>query len=259
MNCWMKRLAKQHRMMRTRHPHEHLAVVFDIDDTILDLRHMILNVFASFDRAHGTKYFRGLALHDIIVGETEIERIIEEARIPVRARRKVAQWFVEQAWSNPVVAWAHRPFEGVVEVIRWLQSQERTCVGLNTGRPEEIRAETLLSLNRIGRAHGVRFYDDLLFMSHYAWGERIPESKVEGIRYFQQQGLRVAAFVDNEPENLHSVAKYDGARDILLLHADTVYRSEREVLPAHAVSGTAYDVSRLARGHARKHELGKAA
>ena len=44
MNCWMKRLAQQHRITRRRYPHEHLVVVFDIDDTILDLRHMILNV-----------------------------------------------------------------------------------------------------------------------------------------------------------------------------------------------------------------------
>jgi len=55
------------------------------------------------------------------------------------------------------------------------------------------------------------------------------------------------------------VAAYDGAQGILLLHADTVYRSEREMLPAHAVSGTVYDIYRLARGRARKGELGKAA
>ena len=42
---------------------------------------------------------------------------------------------------------AHRPYRGVLEVIRWFQLQPATFVGLNTGRPEQLRDETLRSLN----------------------------------------------------------------------------------------------------------------
>ena len=45
---------------------------------------------------------------------------------------------------------AHRPFRGVLEVIRWFQLQPNTEVGLNSGRPEDLRAETLTTLNRLG-------------------------------------------------------------------------------------------------------------
>lgn len=259
MDCWMKRLARQHGIMRRRGPNEPLIVVFDIDDTILDLRHMILNVLTSFDRSHGTTYFRDLTLHDLVASETEMHRMMEEGPVPVRDRQKVIQWFTAKAWSSRVVSYAHRPFPGALDVVRWLQSQENTFVGLNTGRPESIRKETLLSLNRIGRIHGVRFDDDLLFMSRYGWGEHVAESKVQGMMYFQERGLRVVAFVDNEPENLHAVAEFDQAGKILLLHADTVYSTDRDMIPGHAVSGTAYDIAELVGGGARKNELGEAA
>ena len=259
MNCWMKRLARQHRMMRRRYPKEQLIVVFDIDDTILDLRHMILNVLTSFDRSHDTNHFRGLLLQDIVVGETEIQRMMTETRIPERDKRKITQWFTEHAWSSPVISRAHRPFPGVLDVIRWLESQENTCVGLDTGRPESIRKETLLSLNRIGQAHGVRFRNDLLFMSPYGWGERIIESKVQGISHFKELGFRIAGFVDNEPENLRAVAEFDRTGEILLLHADTVYSSCKEMIPERAVSGTVYDISRLLLSSTTKNELGEAA
>ncbi|HME45683.1 MAG TPA: hypothetical protein VKF36_21510 [Syntrophorhabdales bacterium] len=259
MERWMNRLARQHRVMKRRYPKESLIVVFDIDDTILDLRHMILNVLASFDRCHDTGYFRGLSVDDIGVGETEIHRMMAGLWMPEREKRKVVQWFAAHAWSNPVVRHAHRPFPGAMDVIRWLQSQENTFVGLNTGRIEAIRKETILSLNTIGRAHGVLFRDDLLFMNRYGWGERVTESKVQGMRYFQEQGLRIVGFVDNEPENLQAVAEFDGAGEILLLHADTVYSSDRGIIPARAVSGRVYDIGALSVSRAQRNELGEAA
>ena len=245
MDCWMRRLAKQHGVMSRRYPNEYLIVVFDIDDTILDLRHMILNVLTSFDRSHRTNYFRNLAIEGIEVGETEIHRMMAEALIPGPDRQKIMRWFEEHAWSSRVVSCAHRPFPGVLDIIRRLQLMRNTYVGLNTGRPEVIRKETLLSLNTIGKAHGVCFDNDLLFMSPYDWGERISESKVQGIRYFQERGYRVVGFVDNEPENLLAVGEFDQEEEILLLHADTVYSSNRRMIPDRAVSGTVYDISGL--------------
>jgi hypothetical protein len=259
MKKWMNRLAEQHQTMRNGYPEDDLAVVFDIDDTILDLRHMILHVLRSFDRRHDTGYFKSLAVDDIAISETGVHEMIKKLQIPWREGLHVAEWFKENCWSPVVVRKAHRPFPGAMEVIRWLQAQPRTVVGLNTGRPNTIRKETLQCLREVGRPHGVTFADSLLFMSRYGWGERIAESKVEGIRYFQEIGYRVAAFVDNEPENLQVVAEFDKSGEILLLHADTVFNSARERVPQNAVSGKIFDVAELARTMGVVHELGKAA
>lgn len=103
------------------------------------------------------------------------------------------------------------------------------------------------------------FEDGLLFMSRYGWGEKITESKVEGIRYFREMGYRVAAFVDNEPENLRIVGEFDVSGEILLLHADTIFGSERELIPQNAVSGRIYDVTELSGDGASGDEFGRAA
>ncbi len=246
MECWMKRLAKQHRIARVLHPDDRLMVVFDIDDTILDLRYMILHVLASFDEHHRTGYFRDITVRDIEVGELEILRMMVELGMAEFDRLRVMKWFEEHSWSAPVIRDAHRPFPGAMDVLGWLQGREKTFVGLNTGRPESMRKETLQCLNGIGRPHGVAFHDRLLFMNPQGWGEGIVESKVAGINHFQDAGFRIVAFVDNEPSNLEAVAEFDRKRDILLLHADTVYSSGRDRVPEHAVSGRIYDVGSLA-------------
>jgi hypothetical protein len=259
MKKWMKKLAEKHRTMKETYPDDDLIVVFDIDDTILDLRHMTLHVLRSFDRRYGTGHFQNLALPEIAVTETGVRGMMKELQIPWREGQRVANWFKEHSWSPSVVRHAHQPFPGAMDVIRWLQAQPGTVVGLNTGRPETIRTDTIQCLRRIGRPHGVTFEDDLLFMSRYGWGERIAESKVEGIKYFRERGYRVVAFVDNEPENLKVVAEMDESGEILLLHADTVYGSPREHIPQNAVSGNIYDVTVLQSCRNPKFPLGRAA
>jgi hypothetical protein len=246
MDCWMKRLARQHRIQSGFYPDEKLIVVFDIDDTILDLRHMVLHVLSSFDDHHRTRYFGDIGVQDIEVGELGVLRMMVERGITERTRLEVSKWFREVSWSASTIRDGHRPFPGVMDVIGWLQTRGRTFVGLNTGRPERMRKETLQCLNEIGGRHGVFFHDSLLFMNPNGWGEAIVESKVTGIGYFRAMGFRVIAFVDNEPENLEAVARIDRQKDILLLHADTVYTSGRELVPAHAVSGKVYDSENLA-------------
>jgi hypothetical protein len=259
MKKWMNRLAEKHRTMRETYPEDEVIVVFDIDDTILDLRHMVLHVLQSFDRRHGTGHFQDLELPDIMVTETGVHGMMKELQIPWREEQRVASWFKEHSWSPPIVRNAHYPFPGAMDVIRWLQAQRRTVVGLNTGRPEAIRTETLQCLRRIGRPHGVTFEDELLFMSRYGWGEKITESKVEGIRYFRESGYRIAAFVDNEPENLRVVGESDASGEMLLLHADTIFSSERERIPENAISGRIYDVAELSGDSVSACEFGRAA
>jgi hypothetical protein len=47
MKHWMRKLGEHHKRMQGRYQEENLMVVFDIDDTILDLRHMVLHVLRS--------------------------------------------------------------------------------------------------------------------------------------------------------------------------------------------------------------------
>jgi hypothetical protein len=120
-------------------------------------------------------------------------------------------------------------------------------VGLNTGRPEHIRAETISSLNRLGGSYGVRFDNDLLYMNPYGWERNVMQSKIEGITHFMNLGYDVIAFLDNEPENLRAVSDFHTGKSILLLHADTFCRSSLDLLPPGTVSGSRYDVKHLTR------------
>jgi hypothetical protein len=119
-------------------------------------------------------------------------------------------------------------------------------VGLNTGRPEAVREATLASLNNLGRDYFVNFSNPLLFMNSSEWEENVLESKIRGIRYFQDQGYRVFAVVDNEPANLEAVAAMGKeTENILLLHADTIFESKRTRLPATSITGNTFDITEL--------------
>jgi len=102
---------------------------------------------------------------------------------------------------------------------------------------KEERADTLRSLNSLGRTYNVKFDDALLFMRPSGSEIKVHVSKAEGVRYFKEKGYRLFAFVDNEPINLTGVAEGDAQGEILLLHADAIYESERRTLPPHSVSG----------------------
>ena len=77
----------------------------------------------------------------------------------------VLDWYREQPSSPEHVPGTERPYPGVLEVIRWFQLQSSTFVGLNTSRPERLRADTLRSLNALGRDLRVEFDRDLLHMN----------------------------------------------------------------------------------------------
>jgi hypothetical protein len=245
MTSWMKRLSDHYERMRRRCPDDDLVILFDIDGTILDSRHMIHYALQSFDRAHRTVWFRDLAVADITVNESQVELLLESMNIRDALREEVLAWYAERCWTPEGILRSHRPFAGVMEVIRWFQIQPKTHVGLNTGRPESIRNETLISLNKIGREYKVNFRSEHLFMNWREWGEGVLEAKVEGVRHFSGNGYRVIAFVDNEPENLRAVAEMDGRDEILLLHAHTIFRSKRGQLPARSVAGRDYDITEL--------------
>ena len=245
-NTWMERLSHHYESMRSLYPGKRLIVLFDIDGTILDTRHLVLNVLNAYDAAHGTDHFGKLCIEEVTTHENNVQELLLRLGLPPTVRSGVSEWYERTYWSPEAVLRAHRPFAGVMEVMRWFQIQANTYVGLNTGRPEVLRAETLVCLNELGREFKVQFTDDLLYMNPKTGERSIPSVKVDGVRWFQQAGYRVFAMVDNEPANLASIATVDPGLEIMLLHADTIFESQRKTLPSRSVSGDVYDLTQLA-------------
>jgi hypothetical protein len=247
MPDWIRMLACQYERTRQQYPGAPLLILFDIDGTILDMRHMIRHVLQAFDRQHGTRFFEHLQATDIDVHENQVERWLEARPLSCPQREWIHQWYTTHRWSPSAIATSHRPFEGVMDVIRWLQLQPHTSVGLNTGRPETLRTATLDSLNALGAPHKVHFPNALLHMNPRNWEEDVAKAKAEAVNHFRAAGYRVCAVIDNEPAHLQALAQVESDSDLLLLHADTLFESSRSLLPPHAVSGEVYDLTALIR------------
>ena len=239
---WMRVLADHYAAVRSSSPADELCIVFDIDGTILDLRHLVVHVLMSYDRTRGTAFFHGLVADDIEVSENQIGALLENLDVPEGDRHDVASFYREHLWGEGGVLAASAPYRGVLGVIRWFQIQPGTHVALNTGRPEAMRLITLHSLNAVGEAARVRFDPELLFMGSDATA--VPAAKAIALDKIAARGLRVVAVVDNEPENLAAMAAWRSDRDILFLHADTIFESQRAE-GLGVVTGKAYELGGL--------------
>lgn len=246
MANWMHTLGSHYAHMRSTYPSDDLLIIFDIDGTIIDNRYMMHYVLHSFDRTHNTTHFQGLTPEAIHWTETRIRPMLTDMGVPDAEHAAIEAYFREHRWSDAATFNSHRPYQGVLEVMRWFQLQPRTHVALNTGRPEPLRELTLNCLNVLGDAYKLDFASELLFMNPDSREEGVEEIKIAGVRHFQQMGFRVVAFVDNEPENLSAVASIDEAREILLLHADTIFETKRTRLPRRSIRGTTYHLHQLA-------------
>jgi len=246
MKNWMKQLACHYEKMRNRYPNDRLLLLFDIDGTIIDMRYMIHYVLSLYDQVHNTKYFSQLKIAHITFHENQLDSFLSRLSIPEGEKKKIENWYMKQRWSSLAIYESHRPFSGVMEVIRWFQMQPNTYVGLNSGRPETLRDDTLVSLNKLGRQYKVTFKDELIYLNSYP-EKGVPESKDAGIFHFQRIGFKIVAFIDNEPANLEVIAQNRANNEILLLHADTIFESQRQRLPAHSMSGKQYDIVDLVR------------
>jgi phosphoglycolate phosphatase-like HAD superfamily hydrolase len=245
MNNWMTQLASHYNGTRDRYPNDRIMIVFDIDGTILDMRYVILHVLKAFDESHNTRHFVDLKVSDIDFHEEHVRSFLDRLHISSEDKEVISEQYKRIFWTSAAALEAHRPFRGVLEVIRWFQMQPNTYVALNTGRPESLRFQTLHTLNRLADEYRVNFDDDLLYMKPDGSELTIPEVKVNGIQHFGREGYRVCAVVDNEPENLYAVSQADPEQGILLLHADTIFKSKRASVPGHAVNGKRYDLTAL--------------
>jgi hypothetical protein len=241
---WMWELATHYERMRRAYPEQQLCIVFDIDGTILDLRYLVVHALLGYDREHGSEYFHGLRAEDVRVHENRIDEFLGDLALPASVRADVLAWYDEHLWSPEGILAANQPYQGVLGVIRWFQLQPSTSVVLNTGRPEDIRELTLQALNDLGKAYRVTFDSDLLCMNPCGWERRVADSKVTCIRRLQERGMQVVAVVDNEPAIIQAMAEADETHEILFLHADTIFESQRVVTP-RTVTGSTYDLAEL--------------
>lgn len=245
---WMKALAEAYHTACERYPDEKLMLVSDIDGTIIDMQYLVMSVLQAYDQAHGSRHFTRLALSDIYVHENSVEQLLERQHIPAVDRPMVMQWYLDRRWSEDVILDAHRPFPGVLPMIRWFQLQPNTTVGLLTGRPESLRAVTLRSLNSIGEAHRVVFDNDLLLMNKRGWEQDVESAKIAGLQRFHEMGYRVFAVIDNEPRMLEALAPEAAKQEVLLLHANTIFESPSSSMPGGVAEGRDYELTELVPG-----------
>ena len=137
-----------------RYPADRLLIVFDIDGTIVDPRHVVRARLLEYDRLRDSDHFRGLEADEVNVAGKDVDRLLAERGLPPMVRRDVLDWYLERdGWPEPALG-AVRAYPGVLEVIRWFQLQASTFVGLNTDRAEGRRDETLRSLMCWGDSRG---------------------------------------------------------------------------------------------------------
>lgn len=239
---WMRDLAFHYEAMRGANPNDRLMIVFDIDGTILDIRHMILSVLNAYDRDHGTRFFWNLSCEDIATTESDISTLLRGFGFPSQIRERIVAWCEENFWSTATILGSHRPFHGVLDVIRWFQLQPNTFVGLNSGRFEALRSETLRALNTLGEEYHVKFPDSLLYMNT---GLPIAESKVHGIRWFRDQGYLIIAVIDNDQDILNAIAETELSGDMLHLHADIIFDPSPAKGPLGKMSNHLFDLTEL--------------
>ncbi len=241
----MKELVAHYEKIRHLNPQDKLMILFDIDGTIIDMRYMVFYVLKAYDAKHASHFFQGLELDNINVHENQVDRLLTDLPCPFEQHNDILAWYNDNRWSSEYILKSHHPFSGVLEVIRWFQLQPNTFIGLNTGRPEKLRNDTLRSLNNLGKEYKVQFTNELLHMNPQDWEEEVENAKVAGVRHFQKAGYRIIAFVDNEPANLKATSQIDPNKEILLLHANTIFESKRTRLPAGTVKGKVYDLTEL--------------
>src|SRR6266545_7416614 len=109
---WMRALASHYAAVRDRYPLDELAVVFDIDGTILDLRHLMVHVLLAYDRERGTDLFHGLVAEAVTAPENQVEALLVRLGVREEDRDDVAAFYRLHLWDEDGVVAASAPFRG---------------------------------------------------------------------------------------------------------------------------------------------------
>lgn len=239
-------LVMHYENMRELYPDDDVMVLFDLDGTIVNIRSMMLYALKSFDRAYKTEFFKDLQAESLDVQDTDIDNMLTRLRIPHNIGRKVTSWYNRHLWSQDALCFSHRPYANIMGIIRCLQIQPRTHVGLCTGSAGRFGDEIHTMLNHLGKDYNVAFTPDMIFVDSDE-GDRGPSYRLtRACCHFQSRGFRLVAVVDSEPENhLSDMSYVDGNSEILFLHADTVEELMRLDVPLRALYKNTFNIADL--------------
>ena len=70
-----------------------LMILFDIDSTILDMRHMVRSLLQAYDRHAETHYFDHLTIGQISVNENDISPLLADLELPEQAQQDITIWY----------------------------------------------------------------------------------------------------------------------------------------------------------------------
>jgi len=233
MRDWIRVLLNHHEQSLRRFPEQRLLVLFDVDDTFLDMRLALASVLRAYDVAHGSAHFGALDPATLDPFGRGIEDILARCRVPADEQPRVLAWHQHERRCEEMIRLAHAPYRGLLELAGWLHDQPRTAVGINSARPEFLRQDTLRCLNRLAMGSGLSFVDELAWFTPHGWRDDVCTSKLAAIAQAQRRGARVIALIDSNPALLGCLAAADHGDDMLLLHsADLLHAAATTPRPA---------------------------
>jgi hypothetical protein len=137
---WMRALAEHLDRVRLSYPGDELVLVFDIDGTIVDSRHLVVHALLAYDRDHGTDHFRGITAEDVSDHESLVDEIIDPFALPEPVRHDVRAWYLDLPRSDAVAA-SHLPTGCLSD--RWFQLQPATRIDSTPGASSRCAATHL--------------------------------------------------------------------------------------------------------------------
>lgn len=216
---WPARLAAHVERRRRLAPEAELAVLIDVDGSLLDLRPGLVALLNAWDAARGTESFRGLEPAEFDAGEAGLRRLFERRGLDHAARAELLVECERFAWSPQAVLGAHQPCLGMLEVLRWMQMQPGVFVVLNSSRPDAQREETLQALRTLCRHYGMGLAEDRVHLNPAGDGSGGVRSKLAGIEHFKARGLVPIAVVDDDARALEQIGRHLVGDDVLCLVA----------------------------------------
>ena len=228
MDSTIELLIMHHENMRILYPDEELLILCECEGAVYDMRILILNVLRSFDRAHGTAFFKSLSVNQLSLPLEDIDDVLTRLLIPVGISIEIKRWFSQHLWDMDSVWNAHRPLVNVMKVLKGLQLQIRTHIGLSANPAGRTTDEFLSIVNTLGKGFNMRCEPKMIFFDDAAEGNKSAERMVRACRHFQNKGYRLIAVIDNraeaEPAHIFCI---DRALEVMHLQARAVREMTR--------------------------------
>ncbi len=235
----MKALSLHYRYMKEQYPDRDLMLIFDIDGCINDMQYQLFKALRTFDQLQGTHYFYRLKPAEIKIHEDLLSSFLTEYQLLPEQKKAFLSWYTRYRKSVRVQM---RPMKGVIETVCWFQMQPRTAVGLKNICSQDMRQKTIQALTKFGKDYELRLPNELIYFPKH---NSPSKSAVESLSYFRNLGYHVICFVDSETQSLDAIAREEDTRDVLLLQADTVYRSNKKPVTVGVEKGSTYELREL--------------